>query len=119
MGLLLTAVMHHVDDKATQRDRGHAAGRSCPGAATWSSPVSPGPGPEYPARGGAVDEIEHILHDQLGTGHWREADVVRDWFGDWTLVEPGVVPLARGGRTEADPPPLITHGMIGGVARKD
>jgi hypothetical protein len=44
---------------------------------------------------------------------------VRSWFGDWTLVEPGLAPLALWRPDESDGPPLITHGLIGGVARKD
>lgn len=59
------------------------------------------------------------MHEQLGSGHWREADAVRSWFGDWTLVEPGLGPLALWRPDESDGPPLITHGLIGGVARKD
>ena len=47
------------------------------------------------------------------------AGVVREWFGDWTLVEPGLVPLAEWRPDDADEPPVVTHGIIGGVARKD
>ena len=119
VGLLLTAVMHHVDDKAdpntivaTLRDA------LVQGSYLVISSFAR-PGPEYPGEEDEIAEIEHILHDQLGTGYWREADVVRDWFGDWTLIEPGLVPLAHWRPEEAVPPQLAAHGMIGGVARKD
>src|ERR1700727_260760 len=119
VGLLLTAVMHHVDDKddpdaimARLRD-------ALPRGSYLVISSFARPGPEHPAEEELVEEIERIMHDQLGSGHWREADTVRSWFGDWTLVEPGLAPLALWRPDESDGPPLITHGLIGGVARKD
>jgi hypothetical protein len=119
VGLLLTAVMHHVDDKndpggimATLRDA------LVPGSYLVISSFAQ-PGPEHPGETQLVQEVEHIMHDQLGTGYWREAGVVREWFGDWTLIEPGLVPLAEWRPDDADEPPVVTHGIIGGVARKD
>jgi SAM-dependent methyltransferase len=119
VGLLLTAVLHHVDDKedpagimAVLRDAMVPGSYLVLSSFAW-------PGPEYPGEAELVEEIERILHDQLGTGYWREADVVREWFGDWTLIEPGLVPLAEWRPDDTGEPPLVAHGMIGGVARKD
>jgi hypothetical protein len=119
VGLLLTAVMHHLGDK----DDPDAI------AAMLRNTVPPGsylvissfarPGPEYPGERHQVQEIEQILHDQLGTGYWRESSVVRGWFGDWTLIEPGLVPVALWRPEESGELPLVAHGFIGGVARKD
>jgi SAM-dependent methyltransferase len=119
VGLLLTAVMHHVDDKEDPAGI-MAALRAAmaPGSYLVLSSFA-WPGPEYPGEAQLVEEIERILHDQLGTGYWREADVVREWFGDWTLIEPGLVPVAEWRPDETGEPPLVAHGMIGGVARKD
>jgi hypothetical protein len=65
-------------------------------------------------------EVERVLHDQLGTGYWRSADTVRGWFGDWTMIEPGLVPLPQWRPDPgSDAPSPLTHGLIGGVARKD
>jgi hypothetical protein len=119
VGLLLTAVMHHLDDK----DEPNTIMATLRGALSRGSYLVISsfarPGPEYPAEEHLVQEIEQILHDQLGTGHWREAEVVRGWFGDWTLIEPGLVPLAQWRPDGTGEPPLVAHGLIGGVARKD
>ena len=119
VGLLLTAVLHHVGDKedpagivASLRDALVPGSYLVLSSFAW-------PGPEYPGEAELIEEIERILHDQLGTGYWREADVVREWFGDWTLIEPGLVPLAEWRPDATGEPPLVAHGMIGGVARKD
>ena len=117
MGLLLTAVLHHLDDKS---DPGGimAALRDAlvPGSYLVLSSFAL-PGPDHPQETRLVHEVERIMHDQLGTGYWREADVVREWFGDWTLVEPGLVPLAEWRPDDRDDR-LVAHSLIGGVARK-
>jgi hypothetical protein len=119
VGLLLIAVMHHVDDKDDPDAIMATLRASLPRGSYLVISSFARPGPEYPAEEHLVQEIEQILHDQLGTGHWREADVVRGWFGDWTLIEPGLVPLAQWRPDGTGEPPLIAHGLIGGVARKD
>jgi S-adenosyl methyltransferase len=119
VGLLLIAVMHHVAD---QDDPGAIMARlrdALPQGSYLVISSFARPGPQYPEEEQLVEEIERIMHDQLGTGHWRDADVVRGWFGDWTLIEPGLVPLALWRPDQADGPPVIAHSMIGGVARKD
>jgi hypothetical protein len=120
VGLLLIAVMHHVDDRddpaaimATLRD-------TLPVGSYLAISSFATPGSEYPEEQDVAQEVERILHEQLGTGYWRPADQVRSWFGDWTLVEPGLVPLPQWRPDEAEnAPPPLTHGLIGGVARKD
>jgi len=58
---------------------------------------------------------------QLGSGRWREEPELQSWFGDWEMLEPGLVPLlewrppVRGERVERDE---IYHSFWGGVARK-
>ena len=120
IGLLLVAVMHHVDDE----DEPDAIMAALRGALPHGSYLAISsfarPGPEHPEEQGVTREVERIFHDQLGTGYWRPADVIRGWFGDWTMVEPGLVPLSQW-RPDAvrDVPSPLTHGLIGGVARKD
>jgi hypothetical protein len=119
MGLLLTAVLHHVGDKEDPAGIMAALRQAmAPGSYLVLSSFA-WPGPEYPGEAQLIEEIERILRDQLGSGYWREADVVREWFGDWTLIEPGLVPLAEWRPDETGEPTLVAHGMIGGVARKD
>jgi hypothetical protein len=119
IGLLLTAVLHHVNDKEDPAAIMTALREAmAPGSYLVLSSFA-WPGPEYPGEAQLVQEVERILRDQLGTGYWREPDVVQEWFGDWTLVEPGLVPLAEWRPDQTGEPPLVVHGMIGGVARKD
>ena len=120
IGLLLVAVMHHVDDK----DEPDAIMAALRGALPHGSYLAISsfarPGPEHPEEQGVAREVERIFRDQLGTGYWRPADEIRGWFGDWTMVEPGLVPLSQW-RPDAvrDAPSPLMHGLIGGVARKD
>jgi len=37
--------------------------------------------------------VEKFLNEHLGTGRWREDEEILSWFGDWELLEPGLVPL--------------------------
>ena len=128
IGLLLLAVMHHVADEDDPAAITAALRDALPRGSYLAISSFARPGPEYPAEQAMAQEMERILHDQLGTGHWRAAEEVRAWFGDWTLVKPGLVPLAQwrpdgpddtGDTGDPDEPtsPLY-HGIIGGVARK-
>ncbi|HEY0717549.1 MAG TPA: SAM-dependent methyltransferase [Streptosporangiaceae bacterium] len=120
VGLLLIAVMHHVDDRDGPAAIMGALRDMLPAGSYLAISSFAAPGPENPEEQSVVQEMERILHDLLGTGYWRPANEVRGWFGDWTLVEPGLVPLSQWHPDEAGgvPSPL-THGLIGGVARKD
>src|ERR1700744_420361 len=119
MGLLLTAVLHHVNDKEDPAGIMTALREAmAPGSYLVLSSFA-WPGPEHPGEAQLVEEVERILRDQLGTGYWREPDVVQEWFGDCTLVRACLVPLAEWRPDGTGEPPLVVHGMIGGLARKD
>jgi hypothetical protein len=53
------------------------------------------PGPELPELRAATIEGEKLLTGKLGSGRWREDVEIMAWFGDWDLLEPGWVSLAR------------------------
>jgi hypothetical protein len=78
------------------------------------------PGPELPEVRAQSIEGEKLLLGTLGSGRWREGEEIKSWFGDWELLEPGVVPLP-----DWRPEPGVQvlrdefyHGFVGGVARK-
>jgi S-adenosyl methyltransferase len=78
------------------------------------------PGRELPDLRAATVEGEKLLVGTLGSGRWRETEEIRGWFGDWELVEPGLVSIvewrpAPGTRIERDE---NYHSFFGGVARK-
>jgi hypothetical protein len=120
VGLLLFAILHHVEDEDN------------PGAiaAQLRDAMPPGsylalssfhlPGSELPDVRAQSIEGEKLLQGTLGSGRWREREEIESWFGDWELLEPGVVPLP-----DWRPEPGIQvlrdefyHGFVGGVARK-
>jgi len=64
---------------------------------------------------------EKIFTERLGTGRWRTREEIRGYFGDFTLVEPGLVPLPEWRPDAGDDlsEHLTYHLFFGGVARKD
>lgn len=120
VGLLLLAILHHIEDE-------DEPGRI---AAVLRDAMPPGsylalssfhmPGPELPELRALTIESEKLLVGTLGSGRWREGEEIRSWFGDWELLEPGLVPLpdwrpSPGIEVERDE---FYHGFFGGVARK-
>jgi hypothetical protein len=121
VGLLLLAVLHHVDDD----DKPGAIMDTLRAAMPTGSYVAISsfrlPGPEVPALRAITVENEKLMAGKLGSGRWREESEIQSWFGDWEMLEPGLVPLpewrppvdgARGPRDE------ISHSFWGGIARK-
>jgi hypothetical protein len=78
------------------------------------------PGPEHPEDAAKTVEMEKLFNEKLGTGRWRGHDEILSWFGDWELLDPGLVPVPEWrpvvkGTTKRN----ATHyGFVGGVARK-
>ena len=120
VGLLFFAILHHIEDEEN------------PGwiAAQFRDAMPPGsymavsslrmPGPEVPLLRAATIEGEKLLRGTLGSGRWREDEEILTWFGDWELLEPGLVPLPEwrpdtAGAARRD---STYHGFVGGVARK-
>lgn len=120
VGLLLLAVLHHVEDAD---DPGRIAAQlrdAMPPGSYLALSSFHMPGPELPELRALTIESEKLLLGTLGSGRWREGEEIESWFGDWELLEPGVVPLP-----DWRPEPGIEvlrdefyHGFVGGVARK-
>ena len=120
VGLLLLAVLHHVEDAD---DPGRIAAQlrdAMPPGSYLALSSFHMPGPELPQLRALTIESEKLLLGTLGSGRWREGEEIESWFGDWELLEPGVVPLP-----DWRPEPGVEvlrdefyHGFVGGVARK-
>jgi hypothetical protein len=120
VGLLMLAILHHFAD---EEDPGGIA-------AEFREALAPGsylaissfrmPGPEHPEDAAKTRAVQEVFNQKLGTGLWRDHEQILAWFGDWDLLEPGLVPLPEwhpdiAGRTKRN----STHyGFVGGVARK-
>ncbi|HEY4466053.1 MAG TPA: SAM-dependent methyltransferase [Streptosporangiaceae bacterium] len=120
VGLLLLAVLHHIDDDddpagimATLRD-------AMPRGSYLAISSFRMPGEEHPEHRATAAELAQVFKDKLGSGNWRTDEEILTWFGDWELIEPGLVPLAEWrpdvrGQTRRD---ATYYGFAGGVARK-
>jgi hypothetical protein len=121
VGLVMIAILHHVSDD------------DAPGAIadTLRAAMPPGsylaissfrmPDRELPELRALTREGEKLLEGQLGSGRWREQEEILAWFGDWELLEPGLVPVVDW--RPAFPTQLchtdpVYQGLSGGVARK-
>jgi hypothetical protein len=120
VGLLLLAVLHHVQDGedpdwiATQlRD-------ALPSGSYLAISSLRLPGFDLPELRATTIEGEKLLADGLGSGRWREDDEIAAWFGDWELLAPGLVSLAQWRPDTPDPieHDEVYHSFFGGVARK-
>ena len=120
VGLLLFAILHHIND---QEDPAGIV-------AQFRDELAPGsylsissfrmPGPEHPEDAARTAAMEKLFNEKLGTGRWRSHEEILAWFGDWQLLEPGLVPLPEWrpvvrGRARRD---ATYYGFVGGVARK-
>jgi S-adenosyl methyltransferase len=120
VALLLFAILHHINDA---EDPGGIVARLreavVPGSYLAISSFRM-PGPEHPEDAARTAEMEKLFNEKLGTGRWRSHDEILAWFGDWELVEPGLVPLPEW-RPDIKGPvrrDATYHGFVGGVARK-
>jgi hypothetical protein len=120
VGLLLFAIMHHVEDvDEPGRIMTQLRDAMPPGSYLALSSFRM-PGHELPEFRARTSEGEKLLVGTLGSGRWREDEEIRSWLGDWELVEPGLVPIQ-----EWRPLPVAVierdgyyHSFSGGVARK-
>jgi S-adenosyl methyltransferase len=120
VGLLLFAILHHIeDDDHPERimDKLRAAMPSGSYLAISSLRL---PGPDLPEQRAITIEGEKLMTGPLGPIRWREDKEILAWFGDWELIEPGLVPVGDWrppvyGQTSF---PELEHSFSGGVARK-
>jgi S-adenosyl methyltransferase len=120
VGLLLLAVLHHVQDDEDPNGIAERLRDAMPPGSYLAISSLRLPGHDLPELRALTIEGEKLLADGLGSGRWREDDEIRAWFGDWELLPPGLVSLAE---WRPDTPATIEHdenyhSFLGGVARK-
>lgn len=121
VGLLLLGILHHLADG---EDPGGVA-------AAYRDAVAPGsflaishfhnPGDQHPDASKKALVVEKIFNQTMGTGRWRHHDEIVSYFGDFEMLEPGVVPLPEWRPEPTDEPSEQTdtyYTFVGGVARK-
>lgn len=120
VGLLLFAVLHHIED-TDHPERIMAALRAAMPSGSYLAISSLRlPGPEQPEQRALTIEGEKLMAGPLGGMRWRDDSEIGSWFAGWELVPPGLVPLG-----DWRPPaaghaayPEIQQSFSGGVARK-
>jgi hypothetical protein len=120
VGLLLLAVLHHVEDDDDPRRIAARLRDAMPSGSYLAVSSFRLPGLDLPELRATTIEGEKLLADGLGSGRWREDDQILDWFGDWELLPPGLVSLQEWHpetqeKIERDE---VYHSFFGGIARK-
>lgn len=120
VGLLLFAILHHVEDDDEPGRIAAELRDAMPSGSYLALSSFHMPGPELPQLRALTIESEKLLVGTLGSGRWREYEEIRNWFGDWELIEPGLVPMpdwrpSPGIQVKRDE---FYHVFYGGVARK-
>jgi hypothetical protein len=122
VGLLLFSVLHHVEDADKPGVIMDELRGAMPSGSYLAIVSFRLPSLDEPQDRVNVAEIERQLVGKLGSGRWREDAEIASWFGDWEMIEPGLVPLL-----EWRPPLPLPHRLMhdgisnshrGGVARK-
>lgn len=120
VGLLLFALLHHVEDgDHPERIMADFLAAMPSGSYVAISSLRL-PGPELSEQRAVTIEGEKVMTGPMGSMRWREDGEIASWFGDWELVSPGLVPLGDWRPPAAGhvPYPEIQHSFSGGVARK-
>jgi hypothetical protein len=120
VGITIFSTVHHMNDhEDPERCVRTLRDAVCDGSYLALSHLH-NPGEEHPADADVAVTSEKLYMETMGTGRWRSRTEILSYFGDWELIDPGLVPLTD---WRPDPGtsrrPLLTHRLfLGGVARK-
>jgi hypothetical protein len=120
VGLLMFAILHHLNDDEDPVGVSARLRAALPSGSYLAINHFHNPGDRLPDVARKAYAVEKIFNESLGTGRWRTHDEILAYFGDFELVEPGLVPVSDW-RPEPDEHFEQTdtyHTIIGGVARK-
>ncbi|WP_326554450.1 SAM-dependent methyltransferase [Micromonospora sp. NBC_01813] len=121
VGVLLLGILHHLGD---DEDPGAVAAvyrDAVPAGSLLAISHFHNPGDRHPEAAKKALVVEKIFNQTMGTGRWRHHDEIVGYFGDFELLEPGLVPLPEWRAEPDDEPSAQTdtyHTFVGGVARK-
>jgi hypothetical protein len=120
VGLLMFAILHHVEDADHPELIADEFRDAMPGGSYLAISSLRLPGPDLPELRAVTIQNEALLTGTLGSGRWRDDSDILSWFGDWEMIEPGLVPLADWPSPDPgdDHFPFTYHSFSGGLARK-
>ena len=120
VGVLLISILHHInDDEDPEGITEQLRAALAPGSHLAITHFH-NPGSERPADAALAVASEKQFNENFGTGRFRFRAEILSYFGDWDLVEPGLVPLPTwrpdiiGGQSLKG----VFYRTLGGVARK-
>ncbi|MDF5754178.1 SAM-dependent methyltransferase [Spongiactinospora sp. TRM90649] len=121
VGLLMLAILHHINDHENPGGITRRLTDAMPDGSHLVISHFRNPGAARPDDADLADRCERLFNDRLGAGRWRTQQEITAYFGDWKLLDPGLVPLPEwrpdpGERIEEHP---VYHLFVGGVARKN
>jgi hypothetical protein len=120
VGLLLLSILHHVHDSEDPAGIAATLRNALPSGSYLAIIHFWDPAEEHPQISAKVRQAEQVFNETMGTGRWRLREEIEGYFGDFEMVEPGLVPLAEWRPDGQDPSDQkeTYYTMIGGVARK-
>ncbi len=120
IGLLLFAVLHHVNDDEDPAGITRQLRDKLPPDSFMAISHFHNPGDAHPEYAAMAIEAEKVFSENLGTGRFRTREEILAFFGDFELLEPGLVPYNdwRPDDGVFPVPEAMRHLALGGVARK-
>jgi hypothetical protein len=121
VGLLAFSILHHLLDAEDPAGVMARLRDAVPSGSLMALSHFHDPGDEHPDASAEARRVEQLFSEKLGTGRFRTRPEIMPYFGDWELLEPGLVPLPEWRPDAADPPIERTptyYTFAGGVARK-
>jgi hypothetical protein len=120
VGLLLFSVLHHLHDDEHPHEIAATLRDALPAGSHLAIIHFWDPADERPEISAKVHQAERVFNETLGTGRWRQREEIQAFFGDFVMVDPGLVPLAEwrpGDEAPAEQKDTY-YTVLGGVAAK-
>jgi hypothetical protein len=120
IALLMFSILHHVrDDENPAAITAAFRDAVCPGSYLALAHFHD-PGASAPEVSAGVKQYERIFNETLGTGRWRPTEEIKSYFGDFEMVDPGLVSIFDWRPDETVPEVSDEMRLVfsGGIARK-
>lgn len=120
VALTMLGVLHHINDEEDPAGITAQLRRALPAGSYLAISHFRDVSSMMPSTAWTTATAQEILRESLGSGVWRSHEEILGYFGDFELIDPGLVPLAdwRPAPGALRHPHFGHQSFIGGVARK-
>ncbi|MFC4530121.1 SAM-dependent methyltransferase [Sphaerisporangium dianthi] len=120
IGLLMFSILHHINDADDPGGIARTLRDALPSGSFLAMSNFCNPGEENPEASKQALAAEKLFNEHMGTGRWRTREELTGFYGDFEMLEPGLVPLAEWRPEPGDEweTSLTYYTFVGGVARK-